>query len=54
MELQGYSSKQAKRISYLFFIPNVYLIGVMEPKSPEGIILGWLGWEVPNNFGVAT
>jgi predicted nucleic acid-binding protein len=36
--------------SLIFLDTNVYLIGVMEPKSPEGIILGWLGWEVPNNF----
>ncbi len=33
----------------IFLDTNVYLIGAIEPESPEGIILRSLGWQVPNN-----
>lgn len=33
----------------IFLDTNVYIIGAIEPESPEGIILRALGWKFPNN-----
>lgn len=38
----------------IFLDTNVYLIGATEPKSPEGIILRWLGWESRNSNSVTV
>jgi predicted nucleic acid-binding protein len=38
----------------IFLDTNVYLIGAIEPESPEGIILRSLGWQVPNNRGATV
>lgn len=38
----------------IFLDTNVYIIGAIQPESPENMILQWLGWEVPNNNPVAV
>ncbi|MEB3310802.1 MAG: hypothetical protein VKJ02_11265 [Snowella sp.] len=38
----------------IFLDTNVYLIGAVELESPEGLILQWLGWEVPNDNPVGV
>ncbi|WP_293100254.1 hypothetical protein [Moorena sp. SIOASIH] len=38
----------------IFLDTNVYIIGAIQPESPENMILQWLGWEVPNNNPVGV